>query len=368
MLSRRAITRPMGRQLALVDRFPALVSLPRLPFVEVPTPVERLRLPGLPDGTLWVKRDDQSCPLYGGNKPRKLEFVIGAAAARGSRRLVTTGGIGTHHGLATTLLARSQGIATTIAVVPQPVTDHVREQLRAMWACGAEIVPARGIGSAAAQVMRVLARSALRGERPSFVPTGGSSAVGDIGFVSAAFELADQIEAGVLPEPREVYVPVGSGGTLSGLVLGARLAGLRVRFVGVLVTDILPPSPARLARLAAATLRRLRQVAPSLPAVSVGAEDFPLAHRQLGAGYGAPTPAAHAAQEAARAAGLQLETVYTAKCLSELLERWREGRAEAPLLFWHTYSSVDFWRAAPAVPGRGELPAALQRMLGEAAS
>ena len=357
----------MGSQLALVDRFPALAALPRVPFVERPTPVEPLRLPGLPDGALWVKRDDQSCPLYGGNKPRKLEFVIGAAVARDSRRLVTTGAVGTHHGLATTLLARSQGIATTIAVVPQPVTDHVREQLNAMWACGAEIVPARGVGSAALQVVRVLARSALRGERPTFVPTGGTSALGDIGFVSAACELADQIEAGALPEPREIYVPVGSGGTLSGLVLGARLAGLRARFVGVLVTDILPPSPARLARLAAATLRRLRRGAPSLPAVRVGAEDFALTPRQLGAGYGAPTQAALAAAEAGRAAGLRLETVYTAKCLAELLERWREGRAEAPLLFWHTYSSADFLRTAGAAPDRGALPAALRRLLGEAA-
>jgi len=357
----------MGSQLALVDRFPALAALPRSPFVELPTPVEPLRLAGLPDGALWVKRDDRSCPLYGGNKPRKLEFVIGAAIARGSRRLVTTGGIGTHHGLATTLLARSQGIATTIAVVPQPVTDHVRDQLNAMWDCGAEIVPASGVGSAALQVARVLARSALRGERPSFVPTGGTSALGDIGFVSAACELADQIEAGALPEPREIYVPVGSGGTLSGLVLGARLAGLRARFVGVLVTDILPPSPARLARLAAATLRRLRGLAPSLPALRIDAEDFALTGRQLGAGYGAPTEAARAAAEAARAAGLRLEMVYTAKCLAELLERWREGRTEAPLLFWHTYSSADFRRASPAAPDRGPLPAALRRLLGETA-
>jgi D-cysteine desulfhydrase len=276
---------------------------------------------------------------------------------------VTTGGFGTHHGLATTLLGRSLGMATTIVVVPQPVTEHVREQLRAMLAFGAELRPAGGVASAALQVARALARAALRGERPSYLPTGGSSPLGDVGLVSAACELADQVAAGALPEPREVYVAVGSGGTLSGLVLGAKLAGLRTRFVGVLVTDILPPSPARLARLAAATLRLLRRLAPDLPAVRVGAEDFALTRAQLGPGYGAATPAALAAAETARAAGLRLETVYTSKCLAELLERLRAGRAEPPVLLWNTYNSVDFWRDAPAAPPRAAVPRALRRLL-----
>jgi hypothetical protein len=100
----------------------------------------------------------------------------------------------------------------------------------------------------------VLARGLARGERPVLVPTGGSSALGNVGFVAAAFELAEQVASGALPAPREIYVPVGSGGTLAGLMLGARLAGLDTRVVGVLVTDLLPPSPARLARLARATL------------------------------------------------------------------------------------------------------------------
>ena len=74
----------------------------------------------------------------------------------------------------------------------------------------------------------------------------------------AAYELADQVRAGLLPEPSSLYVPVGTGGTQAGLVVGLRLAGLRTRVVGVLVSDILPPSPAGVARAARATLRRLR--------------------------------------------------------------------------------------------------------------
>jgi 1-aminocyclopropane-1-carboxylate deaminase/D-cysteine desulfhydrase-like pyridoxal-dependent ACC family enzyme len=82
---------------ALLEAHPTLrARLPRIPFVGAPTPVEPLPLPGLPAGALFVKRDERSCPLYGGNKPRKLEWVLGAARARGARRLVTTGGLGTN--------------------------------------------------------------------------------------------------------------------------------------------------------------------------------------------------------------------------------------------------------------------------------
>ena len=99
---------------ALLRRHPALRALPRAPFVPASTPVEPLALPGAPAGACFVKRDDRSCPLYGGNKPRKLDYVLGAARARGTRRLVTSGGIGTHHGLATAILGRSLGMATTV--------------------------------------------------------------------------------------------------------------------------------------------------------------------------------------------------------------------------------------------------------------
>lgn len=345
---------------ALLRRHPALHALPRAPFVLAPTPVGPLVLAGVPPGSCFVKRDDRSCSLYGGNKPRKLEFVLGAAAARGTRRLVTSGGIGTHHGLATAILGRSLGMATTVVCVPQPLTAHVREQLEAMLAFGAELLFARSIPAAAAQTVRALVRSALAGERPALVPTGGSSPLGNIGFVSAAFELAEQIESGVLPAPNEIYLPVGSGGSLAGLVLGARLAGLHARIIGVLVTDILPPGARRLAALARATLARLRKLDPTLPAIAIGPADFEITRAQLGAGYGAETEAGRAAAELAGDAGLELEQTYTAKCLAELLARLAEGRADPPLLFWNSYNAVDFWVHAPSRPGLEALPDSLR--------
>ena len=351
--------------LALFRRFPKLAALPRASLIEAPTPIELLRIANIPDGALFVKRDDRSSPVYGGNKARKLEFTLAAAAARGSRRLITTGGIGTHHGLATAIFGRALGMKTTVVVVPQPVTEHVREQLRALLSFGAELLPARGVPGAAVQVVRAFVAATLRGERPAWVPTGGSSALADIGFVAAAFELAEQIEAGAMPAPAEIYLPVGSGGTFAGLVLGAKLAGLQARVVGVLVTDILPPGPAGLARLARASLALLRRYEPSLPEVTVAPADFEMARAQLGPGYGATTPAAEAAASLCSNAGLALETTYTAKCMAEVIARLADGRARTPVLFWNTYNSIDFWSAAPEPAPDDRLPRTIQRWLAE---
>src|SRR5262245_50405508 len=347
---------------ALFALDPALrAAFPRRAIVRGPTPVEALPLAGLPDGVLFVKRDDLTSPRYGGNKPRKLEWILGAALARGSRRIVTTGGPGTHHGLATTILARDAGLATTLVLVEQPVTREVQRSLLLHAAWGAELRFGRGVPSAGAQVLRALAVATRRGERPLLVPTGGSSPVGQLGSVSAALELAQQVRAGVLPEPAQIWVAVGSGGTLAGLVAGLALAGLRSRVVGVLVTDILPPSPRRLARMARASLRLLRRAAPRLPRPALRASDFDWVRTQLGAGYGAPTEAAREAIAAAAACGLALEPTYTGKCLAAVIAQARAVPLRGPALFWNTFNAADVEAGAPAPLDPLALPPALRR-------
>jgi D-cysteine desulfhydrase len=325
--------------LPLFRAFPALRGrIARRPFIDIPTPVEPLRIPGLPNADVFVKRDERSCALYGGNKPRKLEFIIGRALERGSRRLVTTGGLGTHHGFATTLLGRSAGLATTLVLVPQPITPEVERSLALDAAYGAEIVRVSGVPGAVLATLRVLARSQLRGERPHLVWTGGSSSVGNLGFVSAAFELAEQIEQGALPKPAEILVPLGSGGTIAGLVVGLGLAGLDTRVRGVLVSDILPPSPRALAGLARSTLNRLRRLSPDLPDLRLKPSDFLVDTSELGPGYGVATASGAAAQECARALGLELDATYSAKCFAALLARAGRDELRGPVLFWSTYA------------------------------
>jgi len=351
---------------ALFAAFPGLRDrLPRVPFLTGPTPVSRWDLPGLSATELWIKHDERSSTLYGGNKPRKLELVIGAARARGARRLVTTGGLGTNHGLATTVLGRAAGLATTLVLLHQPVTEEVRRKLLLDAAWGAELLYRRSVPGVAFGVASVLARSTLRRERPFLVPTGGSSPVGNAGFVSAGMELGLQVKQGLLPAPASVWVPVGTGGTLAGLVVGLRLAGLASRVVGVLVTDVLAPRPARLARAARATAARLRRLDSDIPPVSAVEEDFELITDQVGPGYGSPTPAAQAAVDAARESGLALETTYTGKCLAALHTRAAKGElGPEPVLFWNTHNAVDAAANAPVPPDPRRLPPALRRAVG----
>jgi D-cysteine desulfhydrase len=352
-------------ELALVRRFPGLARLPRHALTALPTPVQALehfaRRRQLP--ALWIKRDDLSGPLYGGNKPRKLEWLLGAALARRRRGVITFGGIGTHHGLATAICARDAGLRTVLVLLPQPLTDHVRHCLLLDHAVGAELHLAGSVAGIVASALRLCGAALLRGEPLAVIPTGGTSALGVVGYVNAAFELADQIRAGALPEPAAIFVPLGSGGTVAGLALGCRLAGLRSRIVGVLVTDILPPSEARLAGLARAALRRLRRAVPEIPSTEVRADDLHIVRSYLGRAYGAVTDAGLAAQRLLlETEGIALETTYTAKCLAAFADlAAQEPYRGAPLLFWNTYSSVDLGAQFGALPDWRLLPAPFHR-------
>ncbi len=347
--------------LALERRFAALRGrLPRLPCTTLPTPVHRLpRLEAhLGIDQLWVKRDDQSGRLYGGNKPRKLEFLLGAALAARKTAVLTFGGIGTHHGLATAIYGRTAGLRTILVLLKQPVTEHVRRCLLLDHAAGAELYCASTVPGVAVRALSVCARELAGGKLPYIIPTGGTSPLGTLGYVNAAIELHEQIAAGELPEPDWIFVPAGSGGTMAGLILGAKLVGLRSRIAAVLVTDILPPTPKRLIGLATRSQALLRQLAPALPPVRLLAEDFTFVSGYVGPGYGAPTDAARRARDTvAELEGIQLETTYTAKCAAAMMDAvraasWRGSR----VLFWNTYSSIDPATHLGPLPAYQRLP------------
>jgi D-cysteine desulfhydrase len=309
--------------------------LPHLALSERPTPVRELA-----DLGIWLKEDGRfGSGGWGGNKVRKLEWLIPDAQRRGRRSILTFGGLGTNWGLATTLYAREHGLETALALVDQPVDDHVRAQLARLEASGARIHRTHTKRRTVAMLPWLLARNARGGRPPYLLPAGGSSPVGVLGYVEAALEIAAQVEAGSLPEPAHVVVPVGTGGTAAGLALGFQLAGLRSRVVGVVVNDQLRldgPVVARLARRSAALLERR---GARLGQLRLEPDMLDLTRDQLGAGYGHPTEATEAAERAAALAaeeGLSLDPVYTAKAMAGLLALRAEGRLADPVLFVHT--------------------------------
>jgi len=317
----------VGRAVTLAERSP---DLGYVALGSAPTPVRRLDL-GF-DAEVWLK--DEAAygdGAWGGNKVRKLCWILPEAQRRGVSTLFTVGGIGTHWGLACAIYAREVGIETVLGLVDQPVDDHVRQQLARLEASGARLhrYPSTFRLKLAAPV--ILAR-----HRPWYLPAGGSNAFGTLAYVDVALEVADQVAAGLLPEPATVVVPVGSGGTVAGLALGFRLAGLRTHVIGAVVNDMLRLDAVTMARLAGKTADLLRSRGMSdVPTLT--AADLDLRGDWLGAEYGDPTPAAVAEVERGAAAGLELEPVYTGKSLAAIRDLAARGELAGPVLWLNTH-------------------------------
>jgi D-cysteine desulfhydrase len=322
----------------LHERFPALAeSLPHLVLSERPTPVRELNGLGI-----WVKEDGAyGSGGWGGNKVRKLEWLIPDARRRGRRSILTFGGLGTNWGLATALYAREHGLETALALVDQPLDDHVRAQLARLDASGARIYRTHTKARTVAMLPWLLARNTRAGRPPYLLPAGGSSPVGALGYVEAALEIAAQVEAGSLPEPAHVVAAVGTGGTAAGLGLGFQLAGLRTRVLGVVVNDQLRLDARVLARLARRTAKLLERRGADLGGLRLGPDLLDLTRDQIGAGYGHPTEAATRAAALAAEEGLALDPVYTAKAMAALLALRAEGQLDGPVLFVHTDGPRD---------------------------
>ncbi len=351
--------------LPIFDAVPGLATqIPRIPLVHGPTPVEPLeRLSSRVGREIWVKRDDLTSPLYGGNKPRKLEFLLAEARSRGARTLVTAGGIGTNHGLATAIFGREAGFRVVLCLFDQPVTDHVRKNLLLFHACGAEIVYG---GSRLGGLLRFFILERIRRRQAFFIPLGGSSPRGVLGFVNAGLEFALQVTRGEAPRPGAVFVAVGSCGTLAGLVLGFRLAGLAVPVVGVRVAPAVAVNRRAVLGLALRSQRLLALAGgPQAGAVRLSNGDFLLDSDQYGGGYGHPTEAGRSAQRLVEEAeGIRLEPTYTAKTFASLLEHGRRKTFPGPLLFWNTFNSVDLSGRIAGV-GPADLPRPLRRFFAD---
>jgi 1-aminocyclopropane-1-carboxylate deaminase/D-cysteine desulfhydrase-like pyridoxal-dependent ACC family enzyme len=296
----------------------------------LPTPVQPL--PGI-GAEAWIKRDDLTSSLYGGNKVRKLGFVLGEARRGGATRLITAGGEGSHHVLATALHAARLGMRVTAVLFPQPPAAHVEEVLARIRATGARIRAVARMELVPAGVLR--ARWEHRHERLCVVPPGGSSAYGTLGYVDAALELAEQVAGGACPAPERVHVAAGTLGTAAGLALGFTLGGLPTR---VLTTRITSPLVTR-RRVGAALLRGAAGLleGAGVPADARAAlARLEIGGGQIGRGYGHPTPAGESAAGLLAGSGLRLEATYSAKAAAAFLADERPGVR----LFWHTYSAV----------------------------
>lgn len=322
-------THSLSDDIPLYRRFPALRSLPRAQLCIGPSPVQRIPdIPGTND--LWIKRDDLNAPLMGGNKVRALEFLLGSV--RAGDTVLTLGGAGSTHVLSTAIHARRLG-AGTMAIRWQhdmnEIADLVSERL------GKELDDTK-IGRTPAGAM--LRCSYLRLTRNvHFIPVGGGTPLGALGHVNAGLELASQIEAGDLPAPRRIVLPLGTGGTMAGLSLGLAIAGLDIPVVGARVGPRLVANRRMVKRIVRRTARAITE-ATGEKLARVRPENLRVVHNVYGGAYGRPLLAATEAAAILRAlTGIRLDATYSAKAFAAALEHARSEPGGGPTLFWLTF-------------------------------
>lgn len=322
--------------------------IPWIPLGCFPTPVECLK--NLDCGEVWIKRDDQSSrDRYGGNKVRKLEFILAHIQKNKIKHVVTMGGIGTNHGLATAVYCTGLGLDCTLVLFDQPVTEYVKRNLLLFKRFNARLIHAKSIFHAALHFyffQRILHPFAY------YLYAGGSNVQGVIGFVNAAFELKEQINEGLLPEPAIIFCAHGSMGTLAGLTLGCALAGLSSRVIGIRVAAShlgpLPVStPVNVKQLMKQTCRYLQSRSSDIPEITL--PDPVILDEYFGEGYGSPTKSCMDALEIMeKREQIHLEPTYTGKAFAAVLEHCRAG-GRGPVLYWHTYNSVNLYDKAKEI-------------------
>jgi D-cysteine desulfhydrase len=334
----------------LFEAFPDLKGkLAWIPLGSFPTPVERLEHIGLDN--LWIKRDDKSSNIYGGNKVRKLEFVLGDVVRKKKRHVITFGGIGTNHGLATAIFCRQLGIACTLLLFYQPVTAFVQQNMLLFRQYGSTMIHTRTLPWT---VVHFYILQRLIHPGAYFLFAGGSSPVGTLGFVNAAFELREQIRQGQMPTPDYIICPVGSNGTMAGLSLGMLLAGLPTQVIGIRVAaSHLGPfeacTPGTVRTLMKQTLAVLKKGSDRIPNHVIGTQR--IIGDYFGDGYGHPTPGGlQAIKIMHERTGIKLEPTYTGKTFAAVMDfAHKEENSASTILYWHTYNSVDLKDQASAV-------------------
>jgi D-cysteine desulfhydrase/L-cysteate sulfo-lyase len=325
-------------------------------LITAPTPLERLdRLRDALGGgpRIWIKRDDLTGFALGGNKARKLEYLVAQARQEGADTLITVGAAQSNHARQTAAAAAKAGLGSTLVVrVPQGASVEYRTSGNVLLdrLFGAELVlvdetdadphPERATAN------QVAARLREEGRRPFLIPSGGSTAIGALGYVNAYAELAQQA-ADARVEFSQIVVASGSGGTQAGILAGrALLAGASPGIRGVAVA----PGAAELAEDIAVLTRDTLALFGEAATV-----DVELDPDHVGEAYGALSDdGVEALDLFARTEGILLDPVYTAKAAAALLASIRSGAidADADVLFWHTGGTPALFAHATALTER----------------
>jgi D-cysteine desulfhydrase family pyridoxal phosphate-dependent enzyme len=316
-----------------------LERFPRIPLAEYPTPLEHLpRLSSQLKREIFIKRDDYIGPGLGGNKARKLEYLLGEAQQRWTRKVVTFGGLQSNHARITAAAARKLGMEPHLFYFearPKELTGNLL--LNQLMDAHMHFIP-QGSGSDGTLTLETTNRLVrflawLRLGRHYFIPVGGYSWRGCLGYVRAAVEIETQSRAlGI--ENAHLVLAAGTGGTLAGLLAGLTLMESSLHLFAIDIGKLWKRFPTSLARLTGEICRRLGAKRVFKPG------EIPLLEAiYAGPKYGVPSQACQEAiQRLAGTEGILLDPVYTGKAFVGMLDLVEKGGlgSNEPIIFVHT--------------------------------
>jgi D-cysteine desulfhydrase len=321
----------------------------KLPFLKIgnfPTPIHRLDKLGENLGfkNLYIKRDDLCSPLYGGNKIRKLEFLFGDAKKKNKKFLITTGCVGSNYILSVCIFAKEFGFMPTVIFYPQEMVSYIKKNLLLDHFFGCEMIYSPSLYLVPFYLLYNFLRLSLKNkESPYYLPIGGSSILGTIGYLNAVFEIKTQIEKGILPEPSYIFSALGTCGTVAGLELGVRVAKLKTKIISVQVVEKLIANEKRVAKLVNKTAKFLHNLDNSFPHLKISPKDVIVLKKYFGGKYARITrEGVNAVNLLRKLENITLETTYTAKAFAGLIDFVKENSLQnETILFLNSYNSVD---------------------------
>ncbi len=337
--------------LPIVKQYPLLIKIPHISFFKYSTPVKCLvNLEKLySDATVWLKTEDMSgiTGLYSGNKRRKLEFEFGQAIAQNAKTVITFGYAGSFHAVATSEYARALDLDCICMLKPEINAHVVRSNLLMHLYNDTQLhYSFNNQERKRATIDLWFDYVQAHTDVPYIIPTGGSSPRGTIGFVNAAFELKEQIVAGILPMPDYIYVACGSVATTVGLLLGCKAAQLPIKIIAVAIEPEDPNDPLipQIEKLFAQTNALLHETDPSFAMFTLNEHDYEINRKFTGDDYGLYTREGNDAKKIFyETEGLKLDGSYTAKAAAALLHDLQTGKCnDKKVLFWNTYCAHDF--------------------------
>lgn len=310
-----------------------LDALPRASLAHLPTPLEEMpRLSAALGGPrLFVKRDDCTGLGTGGNKTRKLEFLVADAQAKGADTLVTDGGVQSNHCRQTAAAAARTGM-DCVLVLQRGFSDEETGNLLLDRILGAQVVLIDAAANRADAVAEAAAELERSGKTPYVIPTGGSNGVGAMGYANAIREIAVQaVKLGLGFDA--IVTASGSGGTQGGLVVGKKLFDQPAQIVGISDGEPSEELTEMILEVASDAERVLGRP------LGLSSDDVRVFDEYYGEGYGIPTPEmVEAVHLVARSEGILLDPVYSGKAMAGLLDLIRRGHFEPTqnVLFIHT--------------------------------